>query len=52
MPAWSTRPGRPGALTNVDRYLLPMVAVIVAVSLILLTLELLCSRRAAKNQGR
>jgi membrane-associated protein len=40
------------SVPNVDRYLLPMVAVIVAISLIPLTLELLRSRRAAKNQGR
>ena len=36
------------SVPNVDKYLLPMIAVIVAVSLIPLALELLRSRRAAK----
>ncbi|MFC3574801.1 DedA family protein [Streptomyces yaanensis] len=37
------------SVPNVDKYLLPMIAVIVAVSLIPLALELLRSRRAAKD---
>jgi membrane-associated protein len=40
------------SVPNVDRYLLPMIAVIVAVSLIPLVLELLRSRRAAKEGAR
>ncbi|MEV6022072.1 DedA family protein [Streptomyces sp. NPDC052036] len=40
------------SVPNVDRYLLPMIAVIVAISLIPLALELLRSRRAAKEGVR
>ncbi|MEU1454969.1 DedA family protein [Streptomyces avermitilis] len=39
------------SIPNVDRYLLPMVAVIVAVSLIPLAAEVLRSRKAAKAKG-
>ncbi|MFK4103905.1 DedA family protein [Streptomyces sp. NPDC019531] len=39
------------SVPNVDRYLLPMVAVIVAVSLIPLAAELYRSRRAARAKG-
>ncbi|BAC70053.1 hypothetical protein AQJ43_36120 [Streptomyces avermitilis] len=39
------------SIPNVDRYLLPMVAVIVAVSLIPLAAEVLRSRRAARAKG-
>ncbi|MGW7045842.1 DedA family protein [Streptomyces avermitilis] len=39
------------SVPNVDRYLLPMVAVIVAVSLIPLAAEVLRSRKAAKAKG-
>jgi membrane-associated protein len=36
------------SIPNVDRYLLPLIAVIIALSLIPLALELLRSRRAAR----
>ncbi|MET7909695.1 DedA family protein [Streptomyces avermitilis] len=39
------------SIPNVDRYLLPMVAVIVALSLIPLAAEVLRSRKAAKAKG-
>ncbi|WP_371501534.1 DedA family protein [Kitasatospora sp. NBC_00374] len=40
------------SVPNVDRYLLPMVALVVVLSLIPLALELLRSRRAAKADNR
>lgn len=39
------------SIPNVDRYLLPIVALIVAVSLLPLAIELLRSRRAGKHQN-
>jgi membrane-associated protein len=44
--------GLGSSVPNVDKYLLPMVAVIVALSLIPLALEILRSRRAAKEGVR
>lgn len=39
------------SVPNVDRYLLPIVALVVAVSLLPLAIELLRSRRARKHQN-